>query len=155
MRFFICPNCATRALDDDGKAGLTHQPVGCAKCGFGYLFELLEDFFPPAGAGMVTCDRDGRVLSCGNGVFELSGYTEGQVMGKHLGDAFGLAGFANGADPIPVVLEWGVRKLDQHVTMRHHSGLEKHIRLDLFPAYDDDGGLLASLALDNSRSTSD
>ena len=52
MRFFICPNCTTRALDDDGKAGLTHQPVGCEKCGFGYLFELLEDFFPPAGAGM-------------------------------------------------------------------------------------------------------
>jgi len=24
MRYFICPNCTTRALDDDGKAGLTH-----------------------------------------------------------------------------------------------------------------------------------
>ena len=146
MRFFICPNCGTRALDDDGKAGMTHQPVGCAKCGFGYLFELLEDFFPPAGAGMVTCDRDGRVLSCGKGVFELTGYGEGDLMGKPLAVAFGLSGFANGQDPILIVLEWGVRKLDQHVTMRHRSGIAKLVRLDLFPAYDEDGGLLASLA---------
>ncbi len=51
VRYFICPNCKTRALDDDGMAGMTQQPVGCEKCGFGYLFELLEDFFPPAGAG--------------------------------------------------------------------------------------------------------
>jgi len=32
------------------------------------------------------------------------------------------------------------------VTLRHHSGREKRIRIDLFPAYDEDGGLLASLA---------
>ena len=101
MRYFICPNCTTRALDDDGKAGLTHQPVGCAKCGFGYLFELLEDFFPPAGAGMVTCDQEGRVLSCGKGVFEVSGYAEGDVMGKPLVEAFGLSGFADDKDPVP------------------------------------------------------
>jgi hypothetical protein len=39
-----------------------------------------------------------------------------------------------------------VRKLDQHMTLRHHSGRDKPVRVDLFPAYDDDGGLLASLA---------
>jgi PAS domain S-box-containing protein len=148
MRFFICPNCTTRALDDDGKAGLTHQPVGCEHCGFGYLFELLEDFFPPAGAGMITCDQEGRVLSCGRGVFELTGYSEREVMGKTLDDAFGFSEFENDADPIPVVLEWGVRKLDQYVTLRHHSGRAKRVRMDLFPAYDEDGGLLASLAPD-------
>jgi hypothetical protein len=79
-------------------------------------------------------------------VFELTGYSEREVMGKPLGDAFGFSGFENGSDPIPVVLEWGVRKLDQHVTLRHHSGREKRIRIDLFPAYDEDGGLMASLA---------
>jgi PAS domain-containing protein len=146
MRYFICPNCTTRALDDDGKAGLTHQPVGCAKCGFGYLFELLEDFFPPAGAGMITCDQEGRVLSCGKGVFEVSGYAEGDIMGKPLVEAFGLSGFPGDTDPVPVVLEWGVRKLDQHATMRHRSGRPKPVRLDLFPAYDEDGGMMASLA---------
>ena len=155
MRYFICPNCATRALDDDGRSGLTHQPVGCDKCGFGYLFEILEDYYPPAGAGMITCDRDARVLSCGNGVFELTGYAEHDVLGEPLRDAFGLQPANGDADPIGVVLEWGVRKLDQRMTMRHRSGRPKHIRVDLFPAYDDDGGLLASLAADNSSSTSD
>jgi PAS domain-containing protein len=153
MRYFICPNCSTRALDDDGRAGLTHQPVGCGKCGFGYLFEILEDYFPPRGAGLVTCDRDARVLSCGNGVFELTGYSEGDVLGKPLVDAFGLSGFADDTDPIPVVLEWGVRKLDQHMTLRHRSGIAKPVRVDLFPAYDEDGGLMASLASDNVLST--
>jgi PAS domain S-box-containing protein len=156
MRYFICPNCGTRALDDDGLSGLTHQPVGCTKCGFGYLFETLEDYFPPSGAGMVTCDRDARVLSCGNGVFELTGYSEREVMGKPLVDAFGLTDFGSGGDdPIKVVLEWGVRKLDQHTTLRHRSGREKPITLDLFPAYDDDGGLLASMAAIRASSTSD
>jgi hypothetical protein len=155
MRYFICPNCATRALDDDGRSGLTHQPVGCDKCGFGYLFEILEDYYPPAGAGMVTCDRDARVLSCGNGVFELTGFAEHDVMGEPIRHAFGLEPSNGEGDPIAVVLEWGVRKLDQRMVMRHRSGRQKHIRVDLFPAYDDDGGMLASLAADNSSSTSD
>jgi PAS domain-containing protein len=146
MRYFICPRCATRAIDEDGRSGLSHQPVGCDRCGFGFLFELLEDFYPPAGAGLVACDRDARVLSCGNGVFELTGYTEREVMGKPLQEAFGLSGFGEGADPVATVLEWGVRKLDQNASVRHRSGREKRVRLDLFPAYDEDGGLLASLA---------
>jgi hypothetical protein len=52
------------------------------------------------------------------------------------------------ADPSPldVVLEWGVRKLDQTLTLRHRSGRPKSVRADLFPAYDEDGGLLASFA---------
>jgi hypothetical protein len=76
-------------------------------------------------------------------------------MGKPLIDAFGLGDFAgDGDDPIRVVLEWGVRKLDQHITLRHRSGLTKPITLDLFPAYDDDGGLLASMAAVRASSTS-
>jgi PAS domain-containing protein len=146
MRYFICPNCAARAIDDDAREGLTHQPVGCARCGFGFLFELLEDFYPPAGAGLVACDRDSRVLSCGRGVFELTGYGERDVLGKPLVEAFGLGGFPAGQNPVPVVLEWGVRKLDQRMTLRHRSGRDKPVRVDLFPAYDEDGGLLASLA---------
>jgi PAS domain-containing protein len=162
VRYFICPNCATRAVDDDARSGLTHQPVGCNHCGFGFLFELLEDFYPPAGAGLVACDRDARILSCGRGVFELTGYGERDVLGRPLGEAFGLGGYATGQDPVSVVLEWGVRKLDQPMTLRHRSGIEKPVRVDLFPAYDADGGLLASLAprrsgpvaASSSRSTS-
>jgi hypothetical protein len=80
------------------------------------------------------------------GVFELTGYGEGDLLGKPLVDAFGLSGFSAEANPVSVVMEWGVRKLDQPLVLRHRSGREKAARVDLFPAYDEDGGLLASLA---------
>ena len=39
------------------------------------------------------------MLSCGKGVFEVSGYAEGDIMGKPLVDAFGLSGFPDDKDP--------------------------------------------------------
>src|SRR3954469_7862429 len=123
-RYWICPNCGTRAMDDDGRDGLSHQQVGCTKCGFGFMFELLEDFYPPANNGFVACDKDTRVISCGRGVFELTGYSERDLLGKPLVEALGL-GFTGGSNPVDVVLEWGVRKLDQTLTLRHRSGREK------------------------------
>jgi PAS domain-containing protein len=145
-RYWICPNCGTRAIDDDGRDGLSHQQVGCAKFGFGFLFELLEDFYPPANAGFLACDKETRVISCGKGVFELTGYSEGDILGKPLVEALGLSGFGDAPSPVDVVMEWGVRKLDQPLVLRHRSGREKPVRVDLFPAYDEDGGLLASIA---------
>ena len=95
---------------------------------------------------MLACDRDARILSAGKGVFELTGYPEGDLLGKHLREALGISGWADGENPVDVVLEWGVRKLDQPLVMRHRAGIDKLVRVDLFPAYDEDGGLLASLA---------
>jgi PAS domain-containing protein len=145
-RYWICPNCGNRAVDDDGREGLSHQSVGCHRCGFGFLFELLEDFYPPANAGFIACDRDARIISAGKGVFELTGYGEGELLGKPLVQALGLSGFEDGQNPVDVVLEWGVRKLEQPLQIRHRSGIVKQVRVDLFPGYDEDGGLLASLA---------
>ena len=142
MPYFICPNCTTRALDDDGKAGLTHQPVGCSKCGFGYLFELLEDFFPPANAGFVACDSDTRVISSGKGVFELTGYREADLIGQDVSTALALSD----SEPLELVREWGVRKLGQELEVRTRAGLVKPVLVDLFPAYDEDGGILVALS---------
>ena len=64
MPYFICPNCKERSIDHDRKEGLLDQPVACARCGFGFLFELMEDYYPAPGAGMVVCDQSGRVLAC-------------------------------------------------------------------------------------------
>ena len=69
MPFFICPNCKNRSLDHDGRQGLLQQAVSCERCGFGFLFELLEDYYPGPNAGLVACDRDRRVLAVGRGVF--------------------------------------------------------------------------------------
>ena len=54
----------------------------------------------------------------------------------------------DGAEPNPVdvALEWGVRRLGQHVELRTRTGQKKPIVADLFPAYDDDGGLLVALS---------
>jgi PAS domain S-box-containing protein len=125
--------------------GLTYQAVGCHRCGFGFLFELLEDYYPAPTAGLLACDRDGRILSAGRGVFELTGYGEKELMGLHLREALHLHG-DDGKDPIGLCLEWGVRQLEQDLTLTHKVGFEKKVRCDFFPAYDDDGGLLAVLA---------
>jgi hypothetical protein len=146
MAYYICPNCQARAIDADGTEGLSSQPVGCHRCGFGFLFQLLEDWFPPANAGLIACDKDARILSAGRGVFELTGYPERVLMGRDLREALGMSNFPNGRDPVALVLEWGVRQLDVHMTIRHSAGHDKPVRVDLFPAYDQDGGLLCSLA---------
>jgi hypothetical protein len=145
MAFYICPNCQTRVVDADGTEGLSSQPVGCHRCGFGFLFQLLEDWFPPASAGLLACDKDARILSAGRGVFELTGYPERVLMGRDLREALRMR-FPDGKDAVSIVLEWGVRQLDVAATIRHSAGHDKPVRCDLFPAYDDDGGLLCSLA---------
>ena len=100
MPFFICPNCKDRSLDHDGRQGLQRQAVSCQRCGFGFLFELLDDYYPSPNTGLVACDRDARILAVGRGVFELTGYREGELMGKDVVDAFGLAGFEDGKSPV-------------------------------------------------------
>lgn len=144
--YFICPNCKERSVDHDRRTSLIDSTaVGCARCGFGFLFELMEDYYPAPTTGFVVCDRTARVLAAGKGVFELTGYTERELMGKPVEDALGLGGYGTEESPVTVVLEWGVRKLDQALEMRAASGTTKAVTVDFFPAYDEDGGLLLAL----------
>jgi PAS domain S-box-containing protein len=144
--FFICPNCKNRSIDNDGRQGLLRQSVSCERCGFGFLFEILDDYYPPPTAGLVACDRDGRILAAGRGVFELTGYRDADLMGKDIVEAFGLGGFEDGKSPIAVSLEWGVRQLGEKLELRSRAGQIKPVTADIFPAYDDDGGLLVALS---------
>ncbi len=48
-------------------------------------------------------------------------------------------------DPIETTLEWGVRSLGQRVAVNAEGDLPAEAIADLFPAYDDDGGLLLVL----------
>jgi PAS domain S-box-containing protein len=144
VAYFICPNCRRRSVDHDRREGLTHQAVACAHCGFGFLFELLDDYYPAPGTGFVVCDQQGRIIAAGQGVFELTGYRERDLLGHDLMEALFEP---NGEEPSPagLALEWGVRRLDQTLTLRTRSGLRKPVRADFFPAYDEDGGLLVAL----------
>jgi PAS domain-containing protein len=132
-------------IDEDRRDGLTHQPVGCASCGFGFLFELLEDYYPGPNTAFVVCDRERRVIAVGRGVLELTGYRERDVLGHEVMSAFGLAA-ENGDDPALTAVEWGVRRLGQRLTIRLRSGTLRAVTGDFFPAYDEDGGLLVALS---------
>jgi hypothetical protein len=142
---YICPNCKRRVVDTDGREGLTHQPVGCTNCGFGFLFELLEDYYPGPNTGFIVCDRGERIIAVGRGVLELTGHREKDLLGHDLAEALALE-TAAGDDPAAIALEWGVRRLAQPLTIISRSGSRQELTADFFPAYDEDGGLLVALS---------
>ena len=158
MPFFICPNCGNRELSAERTAGFSNRPKGCPKCGFGFLFELLDDYYPAPDAAFFTCDKEGRVLDVGRGGYELTGLKDEDVIGRPVKDVLGLAWVDPGeggegsdtdgdgrSDPIETTLEWGVRSLGKRVQVNAEGDLPADAVADLFPAYDDDGGLLLVL----------
>jgi PAS domain S-box-containing protein len=143
--YYICPNCKERSIDHDRREGLTQQAVACHHCGFGFLFELMDDYYPAPGTGFVVCDREARVLAVGRGIFELTGYTEDELMGRDVIEGLGLGGFDEERNPVALSLEWGVRRLGEQLEVQARGGHRKPVQGDFFPAYDDDGGLLVGI----------
>jgi hypothetical protein len=156
--YFICPNCGNRELSGERTAGFSGRPKGCSKCGFGFLFELLDDYYPAPDAAFFTCDKDGRVLDVGKGGFELTGLKDEQVIGRPVRDVLGLQWIDKGdggetadtdrdgtTDPIETTLEWGVRSLGKRVAVHAEGDLPAEAVADVFPAYDEDGGMLLVL----------
>jgi PAS domain-containing protein len=143
--YFICPNCKQRSIDHDRLQEIDNVPVACDRCGFGFLFELMDDYYPAPGTGFVVCDREGRILAVGRGVFELTGWNEGDLLGADVVQGLRLAGFEEDKNPAKLALEWGVRRLGEKIELRTRAGYAKAITGDFFPAYDDDGGLLVAL----------
>jgi len=159
--YFICPNCKQRSIDIDGAEGFSTDAVACHHCGFGFLFELLDDYMPAPGAAFFTLDQQARVLDLGKGAFELTGLKDEQVIGRPVRDVLGLQWIDKGdggetadtdgngdTDPIETTLEWGVRSLGKKVAVNAEGDLPTEAVADLFPAYDDDGGLLLVLTPD-------
>jgi PAS domain S-box-containing protein len=137
---YICPKCKNRSVDLDAREGFSKEAPACRRCGFGFLFELMEDYYPGPNTGFVVCDQQGRVLATGKGVFELTGYREEDLLGREVTEIV-----AAEPNPVAVALEWGVRRLGQQVGLTTRSGLKKPVVADLFPALDADGGLLVAL----------
>src|ERR1700760_551887 len=90
MPFFICPNCGHREVSGERNAGFSTRPKGCSKCGFGFLFELLDDYMPAPGAAFFTLDQEARVLDLGKGAFELTGLKDEDVIGRPVQEVLGL-----------------------------------------------------------------
>lgn len=123
---------------------------------------MLDDYYPAPEAAFFTCDAEGRVLDVGKGGFELTGLTDEDVIGRPVQEVLGLewepadetgsaaGGSGGGAvqlltDPIATTLEWGVRSLGKRVTVNAEGDLPAKAVADIFPAYDDDGGMLLVL----------
>ena len=141
---FICPNCGTRQTASDRQRGFRREARGCSKCGFAFVFELLDDYYPAPNAAFFVCDREGRIIGCGRGSRELTGLSDEKVIGRPVNDVLGLD-FEGGDDHVHTVLEWGVRQLGKELPLTTRAGVVKHVKADFFPAYDEDGGLLVAL----------
>ncbi len=143
MPAFICPRCARRERGSERHSG--HQARGCTKCGFGFMFELLEDYYAGPNTALVVCDKQRRIIAAGHAATAVTGFREGDLIGHEVVSRLGMGNFPNG-DPATTALEWGVRQLEVPCTFRP-SGLERDqpATADFFPAYDDDGGLLLAL----------
>jgi hypothetical protein len=89
-------------------------------------------------------DQEGNVIGCGRGSFELTGLKEERVIGRPAREVLGLR-FEDGSDHVSTALEWGVRVLRKPVQVNAEGDLPAQATADLFPAYDDDGGLLIIL----------
>lgn len=121
------------------------------------MFELLDDYYPAPDAAFFTCDSEARILDVGRGGFELTGLNDEQVIGRPIKEVLGLEWLdedgaggggkrpATTGDPIDTTLEWGVRSLGKRVSVHAEGDLPAEAVADVFPAYDDDGGLLLVL----------
>jgi PAS domain-containing protein len=144
MPHFICPNCGNRSISVDRNAGFRERARGCANCGFGFLFELLDDYYPAPNAAFFIADQQGRLIGAGRGARELTGLGDADVIGRPVNEVLGLQ-FESGTDQVATALEWGVRVLDKPVTVHAEGDRPEPAKADIFPAYDDDGGLLIVL----------
>ncbi|MFN8133023.1 MAG: hypothetical protein U0R70_15875 [Solirubrobacteraceae bacterium] len=145
---FICPSCGNRSTATDRTAGFRREAKGCSKCGFGFLFELLDDYYPAPNAAFFVFDQEARLIGMGRGSKELTGLREEAVIGRPVDDVLGLK-FDDGSNHVQTVLEWGVRQLGKPVQVNAEGDLPARAVADLFPAYDDDGGLLVVLTPQN------
>ncbi|HEX2397001.1 MAG TPA: PAS domain-containing protein [Solirubrobacteraceae bacterium] len=141
---FICPNCGNRTTSAERTAGFRREAKGCSKCGFGFLFELLDDYYPAPNAAFFVCDQQGRLIGLGRGSRELTGLSEEKVIGRPVNEVLGLR-WESDTDQVATALEWGVRVRQKPVQVHAEGDLPAHATADLFPAYDDDGGLLVVL----------
>ena len=81
------------------------------------------------------------MLAIGRGIFELTGFPEADLIGRDVVEALRLSD----DKPVELAREWGVRRLGEQISIRTRAGSEKAVVADVFPAYDDDGGLLLAL----------
>ncbi len=147
---FLCPRCAFR--ESGSERNVRHQPRGCSRCGFGFAFELLEDYYASPKTALIVCDRDRRILVAGHSAFAVTGYDEGELLGHEFAERLGLSRLPRRRSrrAQPRVGRAGARR-PVHLPASNGSSDDVPAVADFFPAYDDDGGLLVADDADGLR----
>src|SRR5947209_12473298 len=111
--YFICPHCGHRSMATERNVAFRRgETRGCEKCGFAYLFELLDDYYPAPNAAFFASDGDGKIVDCGRGPFDLTGLKTDQVIGRPAPEALGLR-FEDGTDQVGTPPGWEARGRDR------------------------------------------
>src|SRR3954447_22029165 len=116
MPHFICPNCGKRSLSSERTAGFRSDARGCSNCGFGFLFELLADYYPAPNAAFFICDQNARLIGAGRGSRELTGLGDEDVTGRSLQEVLALE-WENASNHIDTPRDWCVPLLDKPVVV--------------------------------------
>src|ERR671933_65259 len=133
MPIFICPNCGNRSESSERSAGFQRRAKGCKRCGFGFLFELLDDYYPAPNAAFFILDQQGRLIGAGRGARELTGLGDEDVIGRPVGDVLRLQWQNGDSDHISTALEWGVRVMGKEVTVQAEGDRPEPAVADIFP----------------------
>ena len=146
-----CPSSSARTartgrLDIDGTSGLVEPDVVCQRCGFGFLFELLDDYYPAPEHRALACDREGRILAAGRGRLRADGLPRGRPDGQDVVDAFGLPASRRARARSRSRSSGASGGSARSSKLRSRAGHVKAVTADIFPAYDDDGGLLVAVS---------
>jgi hypothetical protein len=106
---------------------------------------MLEDYYTGPRTALLVCDKNRRVLVAGHAASAVTGFQERDLLGQEVAEALTLGGWP-ADDPIARSLEWGVRVLGVECTYRPNGVAEdRSAVLEVFPAYDDDGGVMVAL----------
>lgn len=106
----------------------------------------MDDYYAGPVTALICCDQQRRVLVAGHAATPATGWPEGDMIGHEVSAALGLAFPGVHDDPVARALEWGVRVLGQPCRYRpYRMDEDRDAIVDIFPAYDDDGGLLVAL----------
>ena len=145
MPNFICPNCGDRSESTERTAGFSEPraraarsaaSASCSSCST----TTTRRRTPPSSSST----RRRRLIGAGRGARELTGLGDLDVIGR-AGERGARPRVRGGDDHIATALEWGVRVLDKPVIVHAEGDRPEPAKADIFPAYDDDGGLLLVL----------
>ena len=143
---FICPNCGNRSTADaSARPAFAAAPKGCHEVRLRVPVRAARRLLPGARRRVLRLDQEGAVIGCGRGSFELTGLKEERVIGRPANEVLGLR--LRGRRPTTSRPRWSgaCACCASRSQVNAEGDLPAQATADLFPAYDDDGGLLIVL----------